>query len=110
MQEYRLKVSHIYKSFPGVQALKDINFAVRKGTVHVLCGENGAGKSTLMKIINGIYKADIGGIEIDGKPVQIKNPIQAKKLGISRIELCSRDDSRRKFIFRRLAFNFNRNY
>ena len=37
MQEYRLKVSHVYKSFPGVQALKDINFAVRKGTVHVLC-------------------------------------------------------------------------
>lgn len=85
MQEYRLKVSHIYKSFPGVQALKDINFAVRKGTVHVLCGENGAGKSTLMKIINGIYKADIGGIEIDGKPVQIKNPMQARKLGISMI-------------------------
>ena len=85
MQEYRLKVSHVYKSFPGVQALKDINFAVRKGTVHVLCGENGAGKSTLMKIINGIYKADIGGIEIDGKPVQIKNPIQARKLGISMI-------------------------
>ncbi|MBW5398018.1 sugar ABC transporter ATP-binding protein [Brachyspira pilosicoli] len=84
-EEYRLKVSHIYKSFPGVQALKDINFAVRKGTVHVLCGENGAGKSTLMKIINGIYKADIGSIEIDGKVVQIKNPIQAKKLGISMI-------------------------
>ena len=84
-EEYRLKVSHVYKSFPGVQALKDINLAVRKGTVHVLCGENGAGKSTLMKIINGIYKADIGGIEIDGKPVQIKNPIQARKLGISMI-------------------------
>lgn len=85
MKEYRLKVSHVYKSFPGVQALRDISFAVRKGTVHVLCGENGAGKSTLMKIINGIYKADIGGIEIDGKPVQIKNPIQARKLGISMI-------------------------
>ena len=85
MEEYRLKVSHVYKSFPGVQALRDINLAVRKGTVHVLCGENGAGKSTLMKIINGIYKADIGGIEIDGKPVQIKNPIQARKLGISMI-------------------------
>ncbi len=84
-EEYRLKVSHVYKSFPGVQALRDINLAVRKGTVHVLCGENGAGKSTLMKIINGIYKADIGGIEIDGRPVQIKNPIQARKLGISMI-------------------------
>lgn len=81
----RLKVSHIYKSFPGVQALKDINFSVKKGSVHVLCGENGAGKSTLMKIINGIYKADSGNIYVDGKVASIKNPIAAKNLGISMI-------------------------
>ena len=51
----KLRASKIEKSFPGVKALDQIDFAVRKGTVHVLCGENGAGKSTLMKIINGIY-------------------------------------------------------
>ena len=50
------------KSFPGVKALSNIDFAVRKGTVHALCGENGAGKSTLMKIIMGLYKADKGAI------------------------------------------------
>ena len=42
------------------QALDDVNFSLKKGTVHVLCGENGAGKSTLMKIIDGIYQADEG--------------------------------------------------
>jgi len=81
----KLKVSNIEKSFPGVKALDKINFSVRKGTVHVLCGENGAGKSTLMKIINGIYKADAGEILIDGKIVEIQNPIQARSLGISMI-------------------------
>lgn len=81
----KLRVSNIEKSFPGVKALNKINFAVRKGTVHVLCGENGAGKSTLMKVINGIYKPDSGQILIDEKVVEIKNPIQARSLGISMI-------------------------
>ena len=80
-----LQVLHIEKSFPGVKALDGINFTVKEGTVHVLCGENGAGKSTLMKIINGIYSADSGEIRIDGKPVEIRNPMQARALGISMI-------------------------
>ncbi len=84
-QEIKLRVSGINKSFPGVKALDHINFEVRKGTLHALCGENGAGKSTLMKIINGLYKADSGKIYIDGKPVDIKNPIQARELGIAMI-------------------------
>jgi len=83
--DIKLRVSNIEKSFPGVKALNRINFAVRKGTVHVICGENGAGKSTLMKVINGIYKPDAGEILIDGKPVEIRNPIQARALGISMI-------------------------
>jgi len=84
-QSIKLRVSQIEKSFPGVKALDKIDFAVKKGTVHVLCGENGAGKSTLMKIINGIHQPDSGQIFIDEKPVKISNPIQARNLGISMI-------------------------
>lgn len=83
--EVKLKVLNIEKSFPGVKALDKIEFSVRKGTVHVLCGENGAGKSTLMKIINGIYQPDSGQILIDGVEVKIKNPIQAREHGIAMI-------------------------
>lgn len=83
--DVKLRVIDIEKSFPGVKALDKVNFTVKKGTVHVLCGENGAGKSTLMKIINGIYKPDAGKIMIDDKQVEIKNPIQARQLGISMI-------------------------
>lgn len=85
MEEIKLRVSGIEKSFPGVKALNNIHFAVRKGTVHALCGENGAGKSTLMKVLTGLYKADKGQIFIDEKPVEIKNPIQAREYGISMI-------------------------
>lgn len=80
-----MRLSGIEKSFPGVKALSNIEFSVRKGTVHALCGENGAGKSTLMKIIMGLYKADHGQIYIDEKPVEIRNPIQAREYGISMI-------------------------
>ena len=83
--EIKLRVSKIEKSFPGVKALDKIDFSVRKGTVHALCGENGAGKSTLMKIINGIYKPDAGEIFIDEEPVKIKDPIKARSLGIAMI-------------------------
>ncbi len=81
----KLEVRNIAKSFPGVKALDNISFRVRKGTTHVLCGENGAGKSTLMKIINGIYTPDQGTILLDGKDVVIDNPIHARSLGISMI-------------------------
>ncbi len=84
-QEIKLRVSQIEKSFPGVKALNKIDFEVRKGTVHALCGENGAGKSTLMKIINGIYKPDAGQIFIDEKPVKIQSPIHARQHGIAMI-------------------------
>ncbi|MDY4769559.1 MAG: sugar ABC transporter ATP-binding protein [Lachnospiraceae bacterium] len=85
MDEIKMRISGVEKSFPGVKALSNIDFAVRKGTVHALCGENGAGKSTLMKIIMGLYQADKGQIYIDEKPVEIKNPIQAREYGISMI-------------------------
>ena len=85
MSDIKMRVTGIEKSFPGVKALSGIDFAVRKGTVHALCGENGAGKSTLMKIIMGLYQADKGQIFLDEKPVTIRNPIQAREHGISMI-------------------------
>lgn len=81
----KLKVSGIEKSFPGVKAVDGVQFEVREGSVHALCGENGAGKSTLMKIINGLYQPDAGSISVDGKEVTIHNPQQAKALGIAMI-------------------------
>lgn len=73
----------IGKSFPGVKALEDINFGVKPSTVHALIGENGAGKSTLIKTLMGVYgnKYD-GQIFIEGKEVEIQDPIQAKELGL----------------------------
>jgi len=85
MDSYKLEVRNVSKSFPGVLALDDITIKARPGSVLVLCGENGAGKSTLMKIIDGIYQPDKGKVLIDGKPVTIRNPIQARSLGISMI-------------------------
>ncbi len=80
-----LELKNISKSFPGVKALDNVNFSLKKGTVHVLCGENGAGKSTLMKIIDGIYQADDGELFLNGTKTVIKNPLQAKENGISMI-------------------------
>lgn len=83
--EIKLEFRHISKTFPGVKALDDISMQVRKGTIHVICGENGAGKSTLMKVLNGLYQPDEGEILIDGQPVKIKSPINAQALGIGMV-------------------------
>ena len=85
MAEYKLEMKGISKSFPGVKALDGVNLAVRPGTVHALMGENGAGKSTLMKCLFGIYSMDEGEIFIDGKPVTIRNPDEAMKLGVAMV-------------------------
>ncbi len=83
--DVKLELKNISKSFPGVKALDQVSFSLKKGTVHVLCGENGAGKSTLMKILDGIYQPDEGEIIIDGEKVQIHNPIDARKHGVAMI-------------------------
>lgn len=81
----KLELRHVSKRFPGVLALDDVSFSLKKGTTHVLCGENGAGKSTLMKIINGLYRPDEGEIYIDGKRVDIHTPLEARQAGIAMI-------------------------
>ena len=80
-----LELFQISKSFPGVQALKDVDFFLRKGEVHALVGENGAGKSTLVKIIMGVHQPDSGKIVLEGKEVKIHDPNHARSLGISAI-------------------------
>jgi len=80
-----LEMLSIRKTFPGVVALDDVSFELHRGEVHVLLGENGAGKSTLMKVLSGAYQKTAGRILIDGREVDIKNPRQARQLGISTI-------------------------
>jgi ribose transport system ATP-binding protein len=77
-----LEMRHIRKTFPGVVALDDVDFELRRGEVHILIGENGAGKSTLMKILSGAYQKSAGQIFLDGAEVEIKNPRHAQGLGI----------------------------
>lgn len=78
-----LEMRGIVKSFPGVQALKGVNLAVSPGTVTALVGENGAGKSTLIKIMAGNYPPDSGEILIDGRPVHLSGPAEARARGIA---------------------------
>jgi ribose transport system ATP-binding protein len=73
---------NIRKTFPGVVALDDVSFKVKKGEIHALVGENGAGKSTLMKVLNGVHQADRGEILLDGEVVTIKGTTDAEKKGI----------------------------
>ena len=77
---------NIHKSFPGVRALRGVDFHLNKGEIHALMGENGAGKSTLMKILMGIYEADSGEIELDGKIVKIAGPHDAQDFGVAMIQ------------------------
>jgi len=72
----------IDKFFPGVHALKSVQFELDTGEVHALMGENGAGKSTLMKILSGIYQRDGGDLKIEGTEASPSTPGEAQDLGI----------------------------
>lgn len=88
-----ITVKGIAKSFPGVVALEDVDFSLRKGEIHALMGENGAGKSTLIKILTGVEQPDTGVIELEGQPIHVRSPQHSQELGIStvyqEINLCT---------------------
>jgi simple sugar transport system ATP-binding protein len=81
----RLSLSNITKRYPGVVANRSVSLSVKSGEAHAVLGENGAGKSTLMKIIYGAVKPDEGAVQYNGQSVQIRNPQQARALGISMV-------------------------
>ncbi|BAD76165.1 xylose ABC transporter ATP-binding protein [Geobacillus vulcani] len=85
MQSYVLEMKGITKEFPGVRALDNVTFSVRKGEIHALCGENGAGKSTLMKVLSGVYPYGSydGKIYIEGKEVRFRNIKESQEAGIA---------------------------
>jgi ABC-type sugar transport system ATPase subunit len=78
-----LYMEGISKEFPGVLALDNVSFELKKGEVHAICGENGAGKSTLLKVLNGLYRKDAGKVYLMGKEINIKNIQHARENGIS---------------------------
>jgi len=85
METFALEMKGITKDFPGVRALDNVTFSVRKGEIHALCGENGAGKSTLMKILSGVHPHGTyeGQILINGKEVQFKSIKESQDAGIA---------------------------
>jgi len=82
-----LAMRHIDKNFPGVKALSDVDFTLKKGEIHALMGENGAGKSTLIKVLTGVEEFETGMIMIDGndRPIINKSPQEAQENGISTV-------------------------
>lgn len=82
-EENIVTLENITKKFPGVTALDNVNFTLKKGSVHALVGENGAGKSTLMKILSGTYSEYEGRVLFEDREVQFKSERDALAVGIS---------------------------
>ncbi|NLF28730.1 MAG: sugar ABC transporter ATP-binding protein [Clostridiales bacterium] len=80
-----LEMRGVTKLFPGVRALSGVDYSIDEGEINALLGENGAGKSTLIKIVSGVYEATEGEILLRGKPVHIRVPADAQRLGIGTI-------------------------
>ena len=81
----RLQLTGITKAYPAVVANSGISLTVQPGEIHAVLGENGAGKSTLMKIIYGAVKPDAGSMSVDGRSVAVRNPQEARALGIAMV-------------------------
>ena len=84
-QPYAVEMRGITKTFGSVVANRDVSLTLKKGEILALLGENGSGKTTLMNMLSGIYAPDRGEIWVDGKPVTIASPEDAKRLGIGMV-------------------------
>ena len=84
MTDNILQMQGITKTFPGVKALEDVNFEVRRGEIHAICGENGAGKSTLMQVLSGVHRHGTydGTILFDGEAVSFSSINESEAKGI----------------------------
>ncbi|MWU82011.1 ATP-binding cassette domain-containing protein, partial [Escherichia coli] len=80
-----LRTEGLSKFFPGVKALDNVDFSLRRGEIMALLGENGAGKSTLIKTLTGVYHADRGAIWLEGNAISPKNTAHAQQLGIGTV-------------------------
>lgn len=85
MSDYVLELRGITKEFPGVKALDNVHFKLKKGEIHALMGENGAGKSTFIKVITGVHPPNEGEMYLYGEKVQFSNPMDAQNKGIAAI-------------------------
>ena len=84
-KDYILQMKHIDMFFPGVKALKDVTFNLKKGEIISLMGENGAGKSTLVKVLTGVYHKTNGQIIFDGQEIEPTTPLASQQMGISTV-------------------------
>ena len=85
VSDYVLELKGITKIFPGVKALNNVQFQLKKGEVHALMGENGAGKSTFIKVITGVHKAEEGEMFLEGRKVDFRGPRDAQAAGIAAV-------------------------
>jgi monosaccharide-transporting ATPase len=83
--DFILTVKAISKTFPGVSALENVDFTLKRGEIHALVGENGAGKSTLIKVLTGVETPESGSIMLDGNLVQVRSPQHSQEIGISTV-------------------------
>ena len=103
-----LSMKGIVKTFPGVKALTDVDFTLRKGEIHALMGENGAGKSTLIKVLTGVYDKDDGEIKIvrtkkfGFKPMYPEDAcVQMELLGHDFYVFCNAESDEVNVVYRR---------